>query len=82
MFTKTPLFYIFKEYKKGSSPISIKNDLQNAEVIDVLGNVVLPLGKLYTGKNTIDVTSLAAGMYFIAVRDADKLFSKRFVKQD
>ena len=62
--------------------ISIKNDLQNAEVIDVLGNVVLPLGKLYTGKNTIDVTSLAAGMYFIAVRDADKLFSKRFVKQD
>ena len=62
--------------------ISIKNDLQNAEVIDVLGNVVLPLGKLYAGKNTIDVTSLAAGMYFIAVRDADKLFSKRFVKQD
>jgi hypothetical protein len=62
--------------------ISTESDLLNVEVIDVVGNVVLPVGKLYAGNNTIDVSSLAAGMYFIAVRNADNMFSKRFVKQN
>lgn len=62
--------------------IQTESELANVDVTDLLGNTLMQLGKLPAGRNPVDVSALSAGMYFITVRDNQKVFSKRFVKQN
>ena len=62
--------------------IQTETELVNVLIIDVLGNVVMQLGKLPTGKNSTDVSSLSAGMYFVSAQGTQRNCSKRFVKQN
>ena len=62
--------------------LQTENEWLNTEITDLLGNTVMRLEKLSTGRNSIDVSLLRAGMYFVHVRNEQKVFSRRFVKQD
>jgi hypothetical protein len=57
-------------------------ELSDLTVTDMLGNTVMPLGKLATGQTRFDVSSLAAGVYFISAQDEERSFMRRFVKAD
>ena len=65
-----------------SLTIQTESNLNKVTVTDLLGNTVINLGQLSIGKNSIDVTSLSAGMYFANVSDEQNTFSKRFIKQN
>lgn len=62
--------------------ISTEQEQTNVRVIDLMGNEVITIGKLEPGNNQIDISALAAGMYFVCVNDSGKLMSKRFVKSE
>jgi len=62
--------------------IQTETELTNVEVTDFIGSNILQLGNLPAGKNTVDVSFLAAGMYFLNVHSEQNIFSKRFIKQD
>ncbi len=62
--------------------IQTENEWLHADITDLLGNVVMHLEKLSLGRNSIDVSLLRAGMYFVNMRNEQKVFSRRFVRQD
>lgn len=62
--------------------VNTETELADVHVTDVLGNTVISAGTLAEGKNTIDVSGLSAGMYFVTVKSDNKLLSKRFIKSE
>jgi hypothetical protein len=62
--------------------VETENNLQNVEITNLFGTVVLRVGRLATGSHSIDVSLLQTGMYFMTIRNEQKAFSKRFIKQD
>ena len=60
--------------------ILTETDLSGVEITDIAGNILISQGKLVAGKNSINVSRLPAGMYFISLKSSDRLLSKRFVK--
>ena len=55
--------------------------INNVGVLDILGRKVLGYGVQGTGYMVIDVSELAAGVYFVRVVTEKGVFTERFVKQ-
>jgi DNA-binding beta-propeller fold protein YncE len=68
-----------------SSEISLElnSDLKNAElsVINILGERVLTQYLGISQISSIDISSLTNGIYFIQIRDNNKTFTQKFIKQ-
>lgn len=60
--------------------IQTEKELLNVEIVDLMGRVVFTHGKLNTGKNILNLSLIPAGMYFMNLKDNDRILSKRFVK--
>ncbi len=60
--------------------VNTEVDLANVFITDILGNNVAALGSMAAGSSSVDISGLSAGMYFITVKDEDRLYSKRFIK--
>ena len=54
----------------------IQNEKTEVQVIDVLGNEVIPKSKIVNQKCTLDVSSLPAGVYFIRASTSTQKFIK------
>lgn len=67
-----------------SSVLNVESsyNLENVSVTDITGSMVLTLGSLLAGRNTIDLSTLSAGMYFLNVRSEENVYTKRFVKTE
>lgn len=55
-------------------------DLPEVEMTDMLGNLMMNSRKMPIGKNYLDVSALAPGIYFIQIKDEDLLVTKKFIK--
>ncbi|MES2619457.1 MAG: Calx-beta domain-containing protein [Bacteroidota bacterium] len=75
-------FRIFPNPVQHTLYIHSDSDLSKTEITDLVGNLVVNTGSLLSGKSSIDVSSLPAGMYFMNVREEQRAFSRRFIKQD
>ncbi len=49
------------------------------KIYDVLGNIVSTM--MITNQNTIDISSLASGLYFVHIQDRNTIYSAKVVKQ-
>ena len=56
--------------------LSEKNNF-HVEILNTLGEILL----VKENKNTIDVSSLSQGMYFLRLINTDKFYLQKFVKQ-
>lgn len=62
--------------------IEAETEKVDVHITDMLGIEVLKVSKLELGRNTVDVSTLAKGMYFVCINDTGILMSKRFVKAE
>jgi hypothetical protein len=69
---------------QGESILNINNEYSDGgtyQVIDQIGNIVLIESELPSGANTINVSDLASGMYFVTIRNGNSIQNLRFVVQ-
>ncbi|MCX6200280.1 MAG: T9SS type A sorting domain-containing protein [Bacteroidetes bacterium] len=62
--------------------ISTEKEFSDVRITDLMGTEVLNIEKLSLGKNQIDISMLASGMYFVCVNDSGQIMSKRLVKSE
>ncbi len=57
-------------------------DLSEVSITDIMGNQMVGKRKMSSGKNYLDVSGLASGMYFIRISDGQSSTTKRMIKTE
>jgi len=72
------LFEVFPNPTADVLNFKIKNEINNVEVFDVSGNLILKENAL--DSNSLSVSNLSSGLYFVKVTSLDKSQTKKFIK--
>jgi DNA-binding beta-propeller fold protein YncE len=77
------LLKIFPNPASTQINLELEIGIQNAVIIvaNVLGEIVLTQQLGSSNNANIDITQLSNGLYFIQVKDNNKLFTQKFIKQ-
>lgn len=54
--------------------------INDISVTDLLGNKIISLSEHITGKSTIDVSALPAGVYFVVIKQQQNTYTQRLIK--
>jgi hypothetical protein len=57
-------------------------DIEHMAISDVLGNIVIQQDAMATGKHSVDVSALPAGMYMVNIAMGDRVIARKFIKSE
>ena len=57
-------------------------DIEHMAISDVLGNIVIQQDAMATGKHSIDVSTLPAGMYMVNIAMGGRVIARKFIKSE